>query len=274
MAVVDSTAQNTGLGAIKMRQQAMWASGDFAVIGVTLQIVGEQLCEGVDLRAGERVLDVAAGNGNATLAAARRFGKVTSTDYVPALLERGRQRAEAEGLTIDFEVADAEALPYADASFDVVLSSFGVMFAPDHRQSARELARVCRPGGRIGLASWTPQGFLGQMFKAIAQHVPPMPGVQSPLMWGTDGHIHELFAGTAVISQTARFFVFRYESAEHMVDVFRTYYGPVHKAFASLDAPHQAALEQDLLELLRRSDRGGGSGLVIPAEYLETVITR
>jgi len=274
MAVMESKASETGLSAVKARQQAMWASGDFAVIGTTLQIVGELLCEAVDLRGGERVLDVAAGNGNATLAAARRFAKVTSTDYVPALLERGRQRAAAEGLTITFEVADAEALPYADASFDVVLSSFGVMFAPDHRQSARELARVCRPGGRIGLASWTPQGFLGQMFKTIAQHVPPIPGVQSPLMWGTEAHIQELFAGAASITQTPRFFAFRYESAEHMVDVFRTYYGPTHKAFAALDGPRQTALEQDLLELLRRSDRGGGSGLVIPAEYLETVITR
>ena len=274
MAAVDTSATETGFSVIKTRQQAMWASGDFAVIGTTLQLVGELLCEGVDLRAGERVLDVAAGNGNATLAAARRFGRVTSTDYVPALLDRGRQRAEAEGVAVTFEVADAEALPYADASFDVVLSSFGVMFTPDHRQSARELIRVCRPGGRIGLAAWTPQGFLGQMFQVVARYVPPIPGVQSPLMWGTDAHIQELFAGTAAISQTPRFFAFRYESAEHMVDVFRTYYGPVHKAFAALDAPRQAALEQDLLDLLRRTDRGGGSGLVIPAEYLETVIGR
>jgi len=267
-------ATDTGLSAIKTRQQAMWASGDFAVIGATLQLVGELLCEGVDLRAGERVLDVAAGSGNATLAAARRFGKVTSTDYVPALLERGRQRAEAEGFTVTFEVADAEALPFPDASFDVVLSSFGVMFAPDHQQSARELMRVCRPGGRIGLASWTPQGFLGQLFQVVAKHVPPMPGVQSPLMWGTAAHIQDLFAGATSISHTPQFFAFRYESAEHWVDVFRTYYGPVHKAFAALDGPRQSALEQDLLALLRRSDRGGGSGLVVPAEYLETVVTR
>ena len=274
MAAVDTSATETGFSVIKTRQQAMWASGDFAVIGTTLQLVGELLCEGVDLRAGERVLDVAAGNGNATLAAARRFGRVTSTDYVPALLDRGRQRAEAEGVAVTFEVADAEALPYAAASFDVVLSSFGVMFTPDHRQSARELIRVCRPGGRIGLAAWTPQGFLGQMFQVVARYVPPIPGVQSPLMWGTDAHIQELFAGTAAISQTTRFFAFRYESAEHMVDVFRTYYGPVHKAFAALDTPHQETLEQELLDLLRRTDRGGGSGLVIPAEYLETVIVR
>jgi ubiquinone/menaquinone biosynthesis C-methylase UbiE len=252
----------------------MWASGDFAVIGTTLQLVGELLCEGVDLRSTERVLDVAAGNGNATLAAARRFATVTSTDYVPALLERGRRRAEAEGLEVTFEVADAEALTYPDASFDVVLSSFGVMFAPDHERAAGEMFRVCRPGGRIGLACWTPQGFLGQLFKAIAAYVPPMPGVRSPLLWGTDAHIQELFAGAAKIAHTPRVFAFRYRSAEHWVEMFRSYYGPVHKAFAALVPERQAALERDLLALLQRADRGGSAGLVVPAEYLETVITR
>jgi ubiquinone/menaquinone biosynthesis C-methylase UbiE len=259
---------------VKARQQAMWASGDFAVIGTTLQIVGELLCEGVDLRAGERVLDVAAGNGNATLAAARRFATVTSSDYVPALLERGRLRAEAEGFHIRFDVADAEALPYADASFDVLLSTFGVMFAPDHVQAAKEMMRVCRPGGRIGLVSWTPSGFLGKLFRAVAAHVPPIPGVRSPLLWGTDAHIRELFAGAATIEHSIRDFAFRYRSPEHFVDVFRSYYGPVHKAFAALDAPGQAALEADLITLLRQSDRGGNAGLVVAGEYLETVITR
>jgi len=262
------------LAAVKIRQQAMWASGDFAVIGTTLQIVGEMICEAVDLRAGERVLDVAAGNGNATLAAARRFADVTSTDYVPALLDGGRRRAEAEGLAVRFEPADAENLPYAHASFDVVLSTFGVMFAPDHQRSASELLRVCRPGGRIGLACWTPTGFLGDLFRAVAKHVPPVPGVQSPLLWGTDPHIQALFQGAAKIEHTPRDFAFRYKSAEHFVDVFRTFYGPVHKAFAGLDAAGQAALEADLLAVLRRLDRGGGSGLVVPGEYLETVITR
>src|SRR6478735_3080662 len=261
----------TPLTEIKARQQAMWASGDFAVIGTTLQIVGELLCEAVDLRAGERVLDVAAGNGNATLAAARRFTTVTSTDYVPALLERAGRRARADGLDVTFEVADAEALPYADASFDVVLSSFGVMFTPDHRQSASEMTRVCRPGGRIGLANWTPKGFLGQLFQVVARHVPPMPGIQSPLLWGTDAHVREIFPAAAQVVHTERLFMFRYESAEHMLDIFRRFYGPVHKAFASLDAPRQAAFEADFIALLRRADRGGGSGLVIPAEYLETV---
>src|SRR5690242_18338190 len=181
------------LSAVKGRQQVAWSSGDYAIVGVTLQIVGESLCEAVDLGSNERVLDVAAGNGNATLAAARRFANVTSTDYVPALLEGGRRRAEAEGLLVTFEQADAESLPYPNASFDVVLSTFGVMFAPDHQRAASELLRVCRRGGRIGLACWTPTGFLGDLFRTVARHVPPVPGVQSPLFWGTDPHIRTLF---------------------------------------------------------------------------------
>ena len=252
----------------------MWSSGDFAVIGTTLQIVGELLCEDIDLRAGERVLDVAAGNGNATLAAARHFARVTSTDYVPALLERGRHRSEAEGLDVTFEVADAEALPYPCASFDVVVSTFGVMFAPDHAQAASELLRVCRPGGRIGLASWTPGGFLGSLFQVMASHVPPVPGVRSPLLWGTTAHIQELFADATSIGHTVRHFAFRYRSPEHFVEVFRAFYGPVHKAFAALAPDRQAALEADLMALLRNADRGGAAGLVVPAEYLETVILR
>ena len=270
----ESALELDRLAAIKTRQQVMWASGDFAVIGTTLQIVGETLCEAIDLRGGEQVLDVAAGNGNATLAAARRFADVTSTDYVPALLERGRLRAEAEGLTATFTPADAEALPYANASFDVVLSTFGVMFAPNHHASSSELLRVCRPGGRIGLASWTPEGFLGDLFRVIAAHVPPPPGVQSPLLWGSKSHLQRLFADSKAIAHTVRQFNFRYRSAAHWVRVFRDFYGPVHKAFASLDAPRQAALEADLLALLARSDRGGGAGLVVPAEYLETVVVR
>ena len=273
-AVPSDSVQAQGSTSVKGRQQAMWASGDFAVIGTTLQIVGELLCEAVDVQAGERVLDVAAGNGNATLAAARRFAAVTSTDYVPALLESGRRRAQAEGFDVAFKVADAEDLPYPDASFNVVLSTFGVMFAPDHYQAASEMMRVCRKGGRIGLASWTPSGFLGQLFRVVATYVPPIPGVRSPLLWGTDAHIQHLFQGAARIVQTSRHFAFRYRSPEHWVEVFRTYYGPVHKAFAALDAEKRAALEADLIALLRQSDRGGSSGLVVPAEYLETVITR
>jgi ubiquinone/menaquinone biosynthesis C-methylase UbiE len=259
--------------AIKARQQVMWSAGDFAVIGTTLQIVGELLSEAADVRAVDTVLDVAAGNGNATLAAARRFAAVTSTDYVPALLEGGRRRAEAEGLAnVTFEVADAEALPYRDGSFDVVLSTFGVMFAPDHQRTACELVRVCRPGGRIGLANWTPTGFLGRLLRLVAEYLPPPPGVPSPLLWGTDTHVRELFPQVATIAHTTRMFAFRYQSAEHWVDVFRRFYGPTHTAFAVLDPAGRASLEAALLALLRSQDVGGGRGLVVPAEYLETVI--
>ena len=262
------------LQAIKAKQQATWASGDFAVIGTTLQIVGELLCEAADVGGGERVLDVAAGNGNATLAAARRFAHVTSTDYVPALLEGGRRRAEAEGLSVTFEAADAEALPFPTGSYDVVLSTFGVMFAPDHAKSSNEMLRVCRLGGRIGLASWTPEGFIGQLFRVVSKHVPPPAGVKSPLLWGTRDHLQTLFGSAASIAHTVRDFAFRYESPEHFVEIFRTFYGPVHKAFAALDAGGQQSLEADLLALLRSCARSSAAGLVVPGEYLETVITR
>ena len=261
--------------AVKARQQAMWASGDFAVIGATLQIVGELLAEAADVRACHRVLDVAAGSGNATLAAARRFATVTSTDYVPALLERGRRRAEAEGFaSVAFEVADAESLPYPDASFDIVLSTFGAMFAPDHQRAAAELTRVCRPGGRIGLANWTPSGFLGELLRLVAKYVPPALGVQSPVLWGTDAHIRELFPGAGRIAQATRLFAFRYRSAHHWVQTFRDFYGPTHTAFLVLEADGRAALEAELIALLRSRDVGGPDGLVVHAEYLETVITR
>jgi SAM-dependent methyltransferase len=222
-----------------------------------------------------KVLDVAAGSGNATLAAARRFASVTSTDYVPALLERGRRRADAEGFAnVVFEVADAEALPYPDASFDVVLSTFGVMFAPDHQRAAAELMRVCKPGGRIGLANWTPAGFLGQLLRVVAKYVPPAPGLQSPLLWGAKAHASELFPGATNIEHTTRMFAFRYRSPEHWVEVFRNFYGPTYTAFLALDADGQADLEADLVVLLRSQDHGGGNGLVVPGEYLETVITK
>ena len=263
------------LTALKNRQKASWASGDYAVIGTKLQLVGELLAEACDLRCDERVLDVAAGNGNATLAAARRGCKVTSTDYVAALLERGEDRARAEHLEVTFQVADAEALPFADASFDVVLSTFGVMFTPDQPKAAAELARVCRPGGRIGLANWTPEGFIGQMFKTLGRHVPPPAGVQPPSLWGTEAHLHSLFDERAAsIDVTRRLFNFRYRSAAHFIEVFRTWYGPIHKAFAALPAEGAMALERDLTELLNRMNRAGDTSLVVPSEYLEVVITR
>lgn len=259
--------------AIKQRQQAMWACGDYAVIGTTLQIVGERLCEAVDLRAGERVLDVAAGNGNATLAAARHFALVTSTDYVGALLDGGKARAAAEHLPVTFREADAEALPFADNSFDVALSSFGVMFTPDQATAARELSRVVRKGGRIGLASWTPEGFIGQLFKTIGKHVPPPTGVKSPALWGTEARLSEIFPGHQVKS-TKRIFHFRYRSPLHWLDIFKTYYGPTNRAFAALDAAKQAALQADILDLLNRLNRGGEGTLIVPSEYLEAVVTK
>ncbi|SFD82258.1 class I SAM-dependent methyltransferase [Massilia yuzhufengensis] len=261
--------------AIKQRQQATWASGDFAIIGVTLQIVGESLAEAADIRAGERVIDIAAGNGNATLAAARRFARVTSTDYVPALLDKGRQRAAAEGLQVEFREADAEALPFPDASFDAALSTFGVMFTPDHARCAGEMLRVVRGGGRIAFANWTPEGFLGQMFRTVGKHVPPPAGIQSPLMWGTEAHVRELFGKQAgELRLNRKIFHFRYASSAHMLQVFRDFYGPVHMAFRALDEQRKAALEQDLIEVLESANKAGQSSLVIPAEYLEVVLTK
>jgi SAM-dependent methyltransferase len=263
------------LTAVKSRQQATWSSGDYAVIGTTLSITGELLCEAVDLRPDQRVLDVAAGNGNATVAAARRWANVTSTDYVPALLDRGRAKAAAERLPVTFQEADAENLPFADGSFDVVLSVFGVMFTPNQEQAAQELLRVCRPGGAIGLASWTPEGFIGQLFRTIGKHVPPPAGVKSPALWGTEGRLRELFAnGISELKANRRTFVFRYRSPAHFIEVFRTYYGPMLKAFAALDEAGQAALTGDLTELLERFNRGAAGTLSVPSEYLEVVATR
>ena len=260
--------------AIKQGQQAAWASGDYAVVGITLQIVGEALAEAIDVRTDERVLDVAAGNGNATLAAARRGARVTSTDYVPALLERGRQRAEAERLSVQYEVVDVEALPFEAGSFDAVLSTFGVMFSPDHERAAGEMARVVRKGGRIGMANWTPGGFIGRLFKVIGAYVPPPAGVRSPALWGSEAHLVALFGPRAQAIQVQhKHFNFRYRSAAHFVQVLRDFYGPMHKAFGALDAHGQAALERDITALMAEFDVGGGRGLVVPGEYAEIVIT-
>jgi len=261
--------------AIKLRQQATWASGDFAVIGVTLQIVGESLAEAADIRAGERVLDVAAGNGNATLAAARRFAEVTSTDYVSVLLDKGRARAAAEGLQVNFRTADAEDLPFEDGGFDAALSTFGAMFTPDHTRPAREMLRVVRSGGRIGLSNWTPEGFIGQLFKVIGTYIPAPAGLKSPALWGTEPHIVELFgAHAANIRASRKIFNFRYRSAAHWIQIFRDFYGPTHKAFAALDAVGQDALAKDITALLNRCNTAGPASLVVPGEYLEVVIER
>jgi SAM-dependent methyltransferase len=258
---------------IKAKQQLAWASGDYAVIGTTLQIVGESLCEALDLRAGQRVLDVAAGNGNATLAAARRWCDVVCTDYVGALLERAKARASAEGLAVQFEQADAENLQFHDAAFDVVLSTFGVMFTPNQEKAAAELVRVCKPGGRIGLANWTPAGFVGEMFKLIGRYLAPAAGVNPPSLWGTEAHLRELFGGRiAALQAPPRNFIFRYRSPKHWLDTFRTYYGPMHKAFAALDIPKQELLAEDLLGLARRFNTATDGAMRVPGEYLEVVI--
>jgi SAM-dependent methyltransferase len=276
MSAVASTIQpSVDLAAVKGKQQAAWSTGDYAVVGTTLQIVGESLCEALDLRPGERVLDVAAGNGNATLAAARRWTDVLSTEYVPALLERGRARASAEGLPVRFEPADAESLPYADESFDVVMSTFGVMFTPDQEKAAAEMARVCKRGGRIGLANWTPTSFIGELFKLMGRYIPPAAGLKSPSLWGTEARLRELFGERLdQIAIEPRHFVFRYRSPAHWLEVFRTYYGPMHKAFGALDDAKKDSLAADLTALAERFNRATDGSLVAPGEYLEVVITR
>jgi len=271
---VQSAIPTVDLSTIKGRQQVAWSSGDYAVVGTTLQIVGESLCEAIDLRSNQRVLDVAAGNGNATLAAARRFADVVSTDYVAALLEGGRRRAEADRLPVTFQEADAEALPFADASFDVVLSTFGVMFTPNQEKAAGELLRVCRPGGKIGLANWTPDSFIGQMFKVLGKYIPPVVGVAPPSLWGTKARLDTLFGSQAVVAAESRTFVFRYKSPAHWLEIFRDYYGPVLKAFASLAPEARTALEKDLLALLDKHNVAKDGTLVLPSEYLEAVITK
>ncbi|MGJ5181615.1 class I SAM-dependent methyltransferase [Bradyrhizobium oligotrophicum] len=260
--------------ALKARQHGAWSAGDYAIVGTTLQIVGEGLCEALDIRAGQKVLDVAAGNGNVTLAAARRWCDVVSTDYVPALLDRGRQRATADGLSVQFKEADAEALPFGDGTFDVVVSTFGVMFTPQQERAAAELARVCRSGGKIGLANWTPDGFIGQLFKTLGKYLPPPAGAKSPALWGTEARIREMFADAADIRCDRRHFTMRYRSPEHFVDVFKTYYGPVLKAFAALDGGRQAELERDMLALIGALNRAEDGTMVVPSDYLEVVVTK
>ena len=270
-----TSVQNIDLAAIKQRQQQTWSDGDYAEVGTTLQIIAEDLCEAVDLRSGQRVLDVATGHGNAAIAAARRFADVIGVDYVPDLLERGRARAKAERVPVEFQVGDAEALDFPDASFDVVLSTLGVMFAPDHQQSARELLRVTRSGGKIGLANWTPEGYIGQMFRTIGRNVPPPAGLQSPLLWGTEQHVRALFGDEITdLSARKRFFAFRYRSPEHCLHFFRTYYGPMKRAFDALGTAGQGKLENELLDMMAQANRSVDGDFVAPSEYLEIVAIR
>jgi ubiquinone/menaquinone biosynthesis C-methylase UbiE len=271
----NNTTAQPDLHAIKTRQQGAWSSGDYSVVGTTLQIVGEELCESLDIRSGQKVLDVAAGNGNASLAAARRWCDVVATDYVGALLDRARERAEADRLSIEFREADAEALPFPDEHFDVVVSTFGVMFTPDQARAAAEMVRVCKHGGKIGLANWTPDGFIGQLFKTIGRYVPPPAGARSPSLWGTRARIAELFdADTTSIEHWQRDFVFRYRSPEHWLEIFKNFYGPVLKTFSALTESAQLALEHDLMSLIAQHNRSGDGTMVVPSEYLEVVITR
>lgn len=271
----DSPSTLPDLGALKASQRKAWSSGDYAVIGTTLQIVSEQLCESLDLRSGEWVLDVATGNGNTALAAARRWCDVVAIDFVPALLNRGRDRADAQGLDIDFREADAEALPFPDGSFDVVASTFGAMYVADQERAAAEMIRTCRRGGRIGLASWTPDGFVGQVFGTITRYLPPPPGAGSPTRWGTEDRLAELFGPHASsITSTKKRFVFRYRSPEHWLDIFKIYYGPLFRAFAALAPMAQAALDRDLLGLFERHNFAEDGSAAVPGEYLETVMTR
>lgn len=275
MTATAQALQTPDYTAIKAKQNAAWASGDYARIGTTLQIVGEKLAETMNLRPGASVLDIAAGNGNATLAFARRWCDVTSTDYVDALLARGRARAEAEGQIVAFQVADAEQLPFADAHFDAVVSTFGVMFTPNQAKAAGEMLRVCRPGGMIGMANWTPDGFIGQVFKTLGKHITPPAGVCSPALWGTKAFIDQNFGTKAErISIEAKSFVFRYRSPEHFMDVFRTYYGPVHKAFLALDPTKQAALAKDLMATIASFNTATDGSMAVPSAYSEIVINR
>jgi SAM-dependent methyltransferase len=260
------------IATIKERQQAAWASGDYSAVGTRLLLTAELLCEAVDLRAGERVLDVACGNGNAALAAARRFCQVTGVDYVPALLDRARQRAAAEGLEATFQEADAEDLPFPDASFDVVLSTCGAMFAPDQERTAAELLRVCRPGGRIGMVNWVPDGYVAALFRAIGRHLPPPPGLRPPVQWGDEQRLRELFGPEVTISAPRRTFLWRFPSAEHQAEFFATFYGPTNRALATLGADRAADLKADMVEVARSFDASDDDTLVLRQEYLEAVI--
>jgi SAM-dependent methyltransferase len=260
------------IATIKQRQQAAWAAGDYAAVGARLLLTAELLCEAVDLRAGERVLDVACGSGNASLAAARRFCQVTGVDYVPALLERARQRAQAEGLEATFHEGDAEALPFPDASFHAVLSTCGAMFAPDQERTAAELLRVCRPGGRIGMVNWVPDGYVGELFRTIGRYLPPPPGLLPPGLWGSEDRLRKLFGPGVTISAPRRTFLWRWPSPEHQAEFFATFYGPANKALAALGADRAADLKADMVEVARSFDVSDDDTLVLRQDYLEAVI--
>ena len=271
---IKETFTSPDYDAIKTKQQLTWGSGDYGRIGITLQITGELLCESIGLKAGETVLDVAAGNGNVTLAAARRFCKVISTDYVSSLLDQSERRAQAEGLSIEYQTADAEALPFNENQFDNIVSTFGVMFTPDQTQSSAELIRVCKVGGKIGLANWTPTGFIGQLFKTIGKYVAPPAGVVSPALWGTETFLNEHFCSATTIESRLRSFNFCYQSPQHWLDLFKNYYGPVLKVYENLEESAAAELTTDIYNLIQKYNRATDGTMVVPSEYLEIVITK
>jgi len=272
---VTTTQPAPDLAAVKQRQQQTWASGDYAAVAARIQLIAEQLVDAANLTPGSSVLDVATGSGNAALAAARSGCSVTAVDYVPELLERGRLRAAAEGFDVDFVAGDAEALPFAEASFDAVVSTLGVMFAADQERAAAELLRVSRPGATIALANWTPSSFVGEMFRTVARHVPPPAGVRSPLEWGTEARLAELIGnGVSELLVRPRAFVFRFRSPSDFVDFFRTNYGPVHRAFAALDDEGRGQLERDLAELAATHNRSSAASLAVPSEYIEVIAVR
>jgi ubiquinone/menaquinone biosynthesis C-methylase UbiE len=274
---VEEPKPGPDLAAIKTRQQATWASGDFARVAATIVYPAEQLAESADLQAGWRVLDIATGSGNAAIAAARRGCEAVGVDYVPALLERGRLRAKTELVDVEFVEGDAEKLPFPDASFDAVLSIYGVMFAPNQHKAASEMARVCRPRGTIALASWTPEGFIGETFRLFSGYVPPAPGLTPPVQWGNESHLRTIFGSTIrSITSTVRTMIFRYPDAATNVEFFRRYYGPTLKLFQAVGEAKEAQLTRDLEALANKYDRNRNpcGPVAIAADYLETIITR
>lgn len=264
------------LGAVRQAQQRTWSEGDFAMVAGMVEMVAEELVEALDIVPDERVLDVACGSGNGALAAARRaWGNTVGLDFVPALLERGRERAAAERLEVEFVEGDAAELPFGEAEFDVVISIFGAMFAPEHEVTAAELLRVCKPGGRIGMANWVPDGGVGKMFMTIAKHAPPPPGVTSPLLWGTEEHLREVF-GEAISDLRVERRKSRqaFRSADHFLDFFRTYFGPTKVAYERVGADGEAALTADLKAYLEEYNTGDKRALVMEPEYLQVIATR
>lgn len=266
-----TTGTNTDLTAVKQKQQEMWGTANYGAVGSRILLVSELLCDAVDLQGGERVLDVACGNGNTALAAARRFARVTGVDYQPRLLDQARARADVEGYEIDFREGDAESLPFEDGTLDVVLSSCGAMFAPDQHATATELVRVCRPGGRIGMVNWTPDSWVARLGKTVGRYAPPPDGLPSPVSWGDPEHLANLFGDAVELSAPVRTFHFRFASAEDHADYFCSEYPPIVAALSRLDDEEAVSLRSDVASLATEMDVSEGDGIVLPLTYLEAV---